>query len=402
MKLLPKKMFSSVRTPATGNILVTGKTSVTGNNRGSGKHSGAGRLLVVALFGVVLSGCSTIGYYSQIVSGHMRIVLGKRSVEEVVADESVDDSIKHRLNVAQQARKFAINSLELPDNQSYTSFYDTGRGFVTWNVIAAEEFSFQPRLWCFPIAGCVSYRGYYSEENAQRYADGLDAEGLDVAVNGATAYSTLGWFRDPLLNTMLERSDPSIASLLFHELAHQQLYVSDDSTFNESFATFVENEGLKRWQEHVMKTDPQLVDEDLTAALALGKQRRGEFINLLSGTRDDLTELYESEIAPEQMREQKRLRFDQMREDYALLKASWEGYEGYDRWFDRKLNNARLVAVGTYNDYIPAFQTLFERSGRSFPQFFIAAKEISKLPLEERTEVMQQLGAPVETSASSQ
>ena len=393
MKLLPEKMFSPAGTPATGKVPTVGT--------GPGRKSGAGRLLAVALFGVLLTGCTTIGYYSQIVGGHMRIVLGKRSVEEVVADESVDESIKHRLTVAQKAREFAIDSLELPNNQSYTSFYDTGRGFVTWNVIAADEFSFQPRLWCFPIAGCVSYRGYYSEDNAQRYADGLAEEGLDVAVNGATAYSTLGWFRDPLLNTMLQRSDPSIAALLFHELAHQQLYVGDDSTFNESFATFVENEGLKRWQEHVMKTDPELIDENLTEAIALGKKRRGEFIELLSATRDDLSELYESEIAPEQMREQKRLRFEQMREEYALLKASWDGYEGYDRWFERKLNNARLVAVGTYNDYIPAFQTLFERSGRSFEQFFIAAKELSRLPLDERTEVMQQLGAPVETSASS-
>jgi len=203
--------------------------------------SSPGRALVIIAALVFVSGCSTVGYYSQIVSGHMKIVLGKRSLADVASDENIDESLKHRLSVAQKARQFGIQELGLPNNESYTSFYDTGKRFVTWNVVASDEFSFEPRTWCFPIAGCVSYRGYYSEESAQEYADNLAAEeGLDVAVNGATAYSTLGWFKDPLLNTMLDRSDPSIASLLFHELAHQQLYVGDDSTFNESYASFVE------------------------------------------------------------------------------------------------------------------------------------------------------------------
>ena len=244
--------------------------------------------IALSLSTSLLAGCSTVGYYSQIVSGHMRIVMGKRPLAEVAIDETIDDSIKRRLDLAQRARVFGIEQLNLPNNESYTSFYDTGQEYVTWNVVAAKEFSLDPHNWCFPIAGCVSYRGYYSREDAQSYADGLAEEGLDVTVTGATAYSTLGWFEDPLLNTMLDRSDPSIASLLFHELAHQQLYVGDDSTFNESFATFVEKEGLKQWQKNEQLINPQLDQSAMAKELDVRKRRQQQFILLLTDTRDSL------------------------------------------------------------------------------------------------------------------
>jgi len=271
MKLFPLKH---------NNALVTGKRI-------------APTLTLAGMIGL-LAGCSTVGYYSQIVSGHMRIVMGKRPLAEIASDETIDDSIKRRLDLAQRARLFGIEQLNLPNNESYTSFYDTGQEYVTWNVVAAEEFSLNPHNWCFPIAGCVSYRGYYSKEDAESYAAGFKEQGFDVTVNGATAYSTLGWFEDPLLNTMLDRSDPSIASLLFHELAHQQLYVGDDSTFNESFASFVEKEGLKQWQKNEQQVNPQIDQSEMAKELEVRKRRQKEFIALLTSTRDSLAELYES------------------------------------------------------------------------------------------------------------
>ena len=198
------------------------------------------RLPVLLVLATALSGCGTVGYYSQIITGHMKIVMGKESVEKIVANEETDDLTRQRLQLALRAREFAIKELALPDTKSYTTFYDTGRDFVTWNVVAAPEFSFSPKTWCFPVAGCVSYRGYYAEADAKAYADSLAADGgMDVAVGGATAYSTLGWFSDPLLNTMLNRSESGLVALLFHEMAHQKIYVGDDSKFNESFAGFV-------------------------------------------------------------------------------------------------------------------------------------------------------------------
>ena len=368
MKLFPLKR---------NNALVTGKRI-------------APTLALAGMIGL-LAGCSTVGYYSQIVSGHMRIVMGKRPLAEIASDEAIDDSIKRRLDLAQRARLFGIEQLNLPNNESYTSFYDTGQEYVTWNVVAAEEFSLNPHNWCFPIAGCVSYRGYYSKEDAESYAAGFKEQGFDVTVNGATAYSTLGWFEDPLLNTMLDRSDPSIASLLFHELAHQQLYVGDDSTFNESFASFVEKEGLKQWQKNEQQVNPQIDQSEMAKELEVRKRRQKEFIALLTSTRDSLAELYESASEPDEMRQKKKQRFEQMRVDYAALKASWDDYPGYDQWMSQEMNNARLVAVATYNDYVPAFEVLFKESGSSFDQFYVAALELSKLPLEDRTAEMQKL-----------
>ena len=333
---------------------------------------------------MTVSGCAGIEYYSQIVSGPMRIVMGKQPVNEVTTDESVDEGLRRRLTLALQARDFAIDTLSLPDNESYTTFYDTKRSFVTWNVVAAQEFSFSPKRWCFPVAGCVSYRGYYAHEDATAYAKELDASGLDVAINGATAYSTLGWFADPLLNTMLNRSDTGIVSLLIHELAHQQLYVGDDSTFNESFASFVEQAGLALWQQQHGSTE-QL------AELTIRRKRQEDFIALLRSTRNDLQVLFDSAADETMMRQKKAERFTELRNDYETLKRNWGGYRGYDAWFGRELNNARLVSVATYNDYIPAFQALFEQSNQDFPTFYAAAQELADLPAAERTIKMRHL-----------
>lgn len=342
-------------------------------------------LIVLAAAAVSLSvGCSNVRYYSQIVSGHMQIVMGKKPVSELAEDSKVDDGLRRRIKLAVQARDFAVNELGLPDNKSYTTFYDTRRNYVTWNVVAAEEFSFTPKTWCFPVAGCVAYRGYYDVADAQGYAATLSDEGFDVTINGATAYSTLGWFADPLLNTMLNRSDSGIVALLIHELAHQQLYVGDDSKFNESFAVFVDQAGLERWQSKYGATE-QLPEIEQRRA------RQQDFISLLSEAREDLDGIYKSDIDKTVMRQQKAERFEQLRADYETLKQSWDGYSGYDAWFARDLNNARLVSVATYNDYVPAFRALFEQSDKNFPTFYAAAKALAELPAEERTRRMRAL-----------
>lgn len=342
------------------------------------------KAVAVLLVLSVVAGCSTVGYYSQIVSGHMKIVMGKKPLATVVQDDKTDSKTRHRLQVAAGAREFAIQKLQLPDNDSYTSFYDTKRNYVTWNVVAADEFSFNPRIWCFPVAGCVSYRGYYTKEKAQAYADRLAKEGYDVAVNGATAYSTLGWFADPLLNTMLNRSDASIAALIFHEMAHQKLYVGNDSKFNESFAGFVEQQGLALWQQQ-QGTSDQLTE------LEIRRKRHADFIQLLRDTRSDLQALYESGIDEPMMRDKKAARYQQLLLDYQSLKLSWNGYRGYDGWFQRELNNARLVSVATYTDYIPAFEVLFDESNRDFETFYLAAQKLSELAPDKRREKMQLL-----------
>jgi len=358
------------------------------------------RLRIPALLVLVLtlSGCGTVGYYSQIISGHMKIVMGKESVEKIVEREDTDDTTRHRLQVALQAREFAINELLLPNTKSYTTFYDTGRNFVTWNVVAAPEFSFAPKTWCFPVAGCVSYRGYYEESDAQSYASRLSSEeGLDVAVGGATAYSTLGWFSDPLLNTMLNRSDSSLVALLFHEMAHQKLYVGDDSKFNESFAGFVERAGLEMWLDK--HGDPKLLPE-----LDKRKQRQRQFIDLLLQARKNLQTVYDSNVDVERKKEQKDEQYEQLRQNYQALKASWDGYTGYDNWFSKPLNNARLVSVATYTDYLPAFRMLFLDSGENFEQFYKAAKKLADLSFDARQREMLMLSQRAESllSATSQ
>ncbi len=352
------------------------------------------RLLVMCIALTCLPGCSTVGYYSQIVTGHMKIVLGKRPVSAVIADQNLDEQTRHRLQVALDARQFAIDRLHLPENDSYTSYYDTGQQFVTWNVIAAEEFSLKPKTWCFPVAGCVSYRGYYAREDAAAYARKLQSAGMDTAITGATAYSTLGWFDDPLLNTILNRSDASITGLIIHELAHQQLYVADDSTFNESFATFVEREGLRRWQN-----DKSVSHEtDLVQQMALRAQRRRDFLDLLNNTKTGLLTLYASGKSESEMRSEKQQHFEQMKSDYSQLKQTWGGYQGYDGWFSRPLNNARLAAVGTYNDYLPAFSALFELSGDDFRTFYRASRELAEMPREKRNKRLSELALARETA----
>ena len=338
------------------------------------------------LLAVPLAGCQAVGYYSQAIGGHLALMRAREPIDELLADEATDPALREQLATLLEARRFAVARLALPDTDSYRSYAETGRRYVTWNVVAAPEFSVSAHTWCFPIAGCVSYRGYYAEADAREYADGFAERGFDVTVGGASAYSTLGWFDDPVLDTMLRGGELRYVGTLFHEMAHQRLYVKGDSDFNEAYATFVERQGVREWLESRGEGDRIAAYE---ASLARGEG----FAALLAETRESLAALYDEPREEGEMREAKARAFDAMRERYAALKASWDGYAGYDGWFARELNNARLVAVSTYRRRVPAFAALFEEVGRDLARFHEAAEALGELPEDERSARLDELAA---------
>lgn len=325
------------------------------------------------------TGCSTIGYYSQAVGGHLKLMRARQPIDEVLENESTSPELREKLQTLVDARKFAVSTLGLPDNDSYSTFVETGRAAVTWNVVAATEFSLSPKTWCFPVAGCVSYRGYFDRADADAYAAGLAEENYDVTVGGASAYSTLGWFDDPVLDTMLRGNDTRYVGTLFHELAHQVLYVKDDSNFNEAYASFVEQVGARMWLEQ--RGEPERI-----AQYDASLQRVEEFVELLKVTRNNLQLTFAKDLDEQTMRDEKAAVFEQMRADYALLKESWGGYSGYDNWFKRDLNNARLVAVSTYRRYVPAFYAMYLEAGEDLQRFYEVARVTAELPAVERRE----------------
>lgn len=321
---------------------------------------------IVALGVLPLSGC----YLLQAATGQMAIVSKREPIAAVLADAKTPSALRARLEYVAAARDFATRELGLPDNDSYRSYADIGRPYVVWNVFATDEFSVEPRRWCFPIAGCVVYRGYFSESSAQRYARRLRLSGNDAAVGGVAAYSTLGHFKDPVLSTMLVWSDAQLAATLFHELAHQVLYVPGDSEFNEAFATVVEEAGLERWLASRGRASDLVEWRDQ-------RERNSQFIDLLLRAREQLREVYRSGLPPEQMRDRKQYEFGKLKLEYAQLKRAWNGYAGYDRWFNRTLNNAHLVSAATYYGCVPGLRQLLISVGGDLPRFYAAARELA-------------------------
>lgn len=331
-------------------------------------------LLVSALLG--LQGCANLGYYLRAVDGQAELLERARPVADVVADPATPARLRARLATASRIRDFASASLSLPDNGSYRSYADLGRPYAAWNVFAAPEFSVDPKQWCFVVAGCVSYRGYPSEDEAQAFADTLRGEGYDVYVAGIPAYSTLGWFDDPLLNTFVQASDRTLAALVFHELAHQVVYAKDDTPFNESFATAVEREGVRRWLGAERQADG-------IAEWERSQHRAGAFHTLVEGGRARLREAYGRPATPEEKRRLKGALFDELRAAYRSLRESWGGYAGYDDWIDG-LNNARLSSVSAYDEFVPSFVALLGQAGQELPRFYEAVRELASLPWPER------------------
>lgn len=336
------------------------------------------RSLFVALLLLPAAGCSSLGYYGQAVNGQFEVYRKSRPVAEVIADPAADPALKEKLAAVQQVREYASRELGLPDNGSYRVYADLGRRYVLWNVFATPELSLEPLTWCFPVSGCVAYRGYFSREAAEAYAAELRAAGYDVHVGGVTAYSTLGWFSDPLLNTMIHRPLPEIAGLVFHELAHQQLYVRGDTTFSESFAMTVELEGVRRWLEANGNAGDY-------ARYALALERREQFAALVLRYRDRLEGLYAADIGVAEKRAGKAQLLSALRAEYQQVRASWGDDRRYDGWFAREINNAHIASVGTYHHHVPAFQALLARHEGDMPAFYRAVAELGQLPVLERS-----------------
>jgi predicted aminopeptidase len=337
----------------------------------------------------MLASCSSLNYYAQAAQGQLNLLSDARPIDEWLSDQNTEPKLKLRLATARQIRSFAVQELGLPDNQSYRNYASLARPFVLWNVVATPELSLRPVQWCFPVAGCVSYRGYYSKEDAQAYASELRAEGNDVQVGGVPAYSTLGWFSDPLISTFIYYPDAELARLLFHELSHQVLYVQGDSQFNESFASAVEEAGVERW---LSGFGNQTMRDNFVKFSA----RKQQFLALLMACRRALEASYAAKDSVAAKRAAKARHFQALKDDYLALKTRWNGFAGYDRFFAEPLSNAHLASIATYNDFIPAFRALLARE-KTFPRFYAAARALAELDKEERHRRLKQLAdtAPV-------
>lgn len=341
---------------------------------------------VIVALTLAAGGCARTGYYLQSVGGQLDLLSRRVAIEKLIKDPETPDELRQRLVTISVIRDFASSELGLPDNRSYRSYADLERRYVVWNVFAAGEFSVEPEIWCFPFVGCVAYRGYFSENSARQYAAKLADEGLDVYVAGIAAYSTLGRFADPVLNTMLTGDEISLAGLIFHELSHQQLYLRDATVFNESFASMVEEEGLRRWLA-------ERGNEKAWDDWVLRQDRWEQFNDIVAAARQRLVVLYESELAPDQMRSQKQQVIADLRAEHERLRQQWGGYSGYEGWFAGPLNNAQLSSVSTYRLLVPAFRQLLSESGSDMAVFFRRAEEIAALSDEEREKVLQELSA---------
>jgi predicted aminopeptidase len=336
-------------------------------------------ILLALAAGVVGAGCADLGYYAQSMHGQFSVMAARQPIGEVLADPATDPQLAARLKLVLEIRDYASRVLKLPDNGSYRSYADLQRPFVVWNVWAAGEFSVVPKQWCFPVAGCVTYRGYFAQAAAESYAREITVEGEETFVSGVPAYSTLGWFDDPVLNTFVRLPDYELARLVFHELAHQVVYVKDDTTFNESFATFVEDEGVKRWLRDTGRAAE-------LPAFEASQRRRAQFTALATSARDRLAALYRSDEPPARMRERKAAILAEAGHEYAALKAEWGAGLNYARLdaFVAGLNNAALASVGAYTALVPEFQKAFDRSGGDFARFYGEVKRIAALPPAER------------------
>ena len=348
------------------------------------------RLLCLLSSLVLLAGCETLAYYTQAIGGQIEISTRARPIEVVLQDPATDTSLRRRLESARAIREYASSALGLPDNGSYRSYADLGRPYVVWNVVAAPEFSTKAIKSCFPVAGCVTYRGFFNQAGAERHADSLRATGDDVQVAGIPAYSTLGWFDDPLLSSFISYQESELARLIFHELAHQMVYLKGDTVFNESFAVAVEREGVRRWLE------AQGRHADL-AAFRAARERYREFIALIETAKTRLERIYaaaQTGKSIESRRAEKRAAFDEFLREYAGLKARWGGFSGYDRIIGSAPNNALLASISAYSNLVPEFERILAESGGDLPRFYVTVKRIAEMPAAERCAVLSSASTP--------
>ncbi len=338
------------------------------------------KILPLLLFASLLStlgGCAQLGYYTQAMQGQMSLLASAKPIDTWLADPRVENKLKTRLRQARDIRAFAAAELGLPDNGSYKSYADLKRPFVMWNVVATPELSLKPLAWCFPVAGCVDYRGYYDRGAAQGFAAALRAQGHDVRVSGVPAYSTLGWFNDPVLSTFIDYPEAEIARLVFHELAHQVAYAPGDSQFNESFATAVEELGVARWLD-------RHGDDAMRERYRQYRQRKDDFLALLARHRLQLEASFAQETADADKRARKAQIFESMKQQYQRMKEEhWGGYTGYDHWFAEGLSNAHFALAATYHDLVPGFRGLYAQVD-DLHHFYSRVKTLAKLDRTQR------------------
>lgn len=342
--------------------------------------------LPLLLLATGLTGCQTAGYYKQAIQGQYQVLKHRRPMSELIADPQTPVSLNEKFRLILKLREFAATELKLPVNGHYQSYVDLHRRYIVWNVHAAPEFSLQPKTWWYPVVGSLKYRGYFSEPDAKRYAERLAGKGFDVYVDGVEAYSTLGWFKDPVLNTFINHSEPELAETIFHELAHQREFVRGDTDFNEAFATTVGQEGVRRWL--LASGDPAALEK-----YQLALRRNEQFVQLIQTTRCELESFYGEEksrattnasMSTAGKHRQKEIIIGRLRSNYDQLKTQWSGLHGYDNWFTQAVNNAQLNTVATYYDLVPAFQRLLQQNNSDPEKFYREVHTLGKLPKTER------------------
>jgi predicted aminopeptidase len=340
--------------------------------------------LLIIISATLLSGCASMSYYSQAVGGHLEVLRATRPIDEILADPAAEPALKKKLVEVKAIRDFATSELGLPDNGSYRSYADVGRPYVVWNVFAAPEFSLEPQKWCEPVVGCAGYRGFFSKRDAEQLAKQLASEGYDTHVGGVPAYSTLGYMSDPVLNTFLRHGSLEVARVIFHELAHQMAFANGDSVFNESFATAVENEGLRRWLT-------RLGNPEQGSKIESRHRRDRMFIDLVQTYRGKLKEIYAAKVPADDKRRAKAETIADMQRAYHEMQAGWAGEADYAHWFAQTPNNAKLATVSLYTQLVPAFEAMLEQEGRNLRRFYRRVAQLAKLPRAERQALLNKV-----------
>lgn len=341
-------------------------------------------ILLLPVVSLLFGGCAELAYYGHAAGGQLEVIGAREPVSEVIANPATDEKVRRQLELIQRARQFAIDELKLPDSDTFRDYADLKRPWVLWNVFATPELSLQAKQWCYPFIGCHGYRVYFAEDYAKTVASELEQAGMDVYIAHSPAYSTKGWFADPIYNPMLRYDDLTLVGILFHELAHERVYIINDSELNESFATIVQNEGIRRWLA-------QAENSAVYADYQRDQQRDDDFVKMVLEHREALQKLYDSVLPEEDKRAAKKKIFIDLKKNYALLKQTWGGYSGYDNWFEKPLNNARLAPIGTYHNAAPFFKTLLERQHYNLEVFYREVEKIAGLPAEQRVNVLQEL-----------
>jgi predicted aminopeptidase len=359
------------------------------------------KLLLVFLGAIAVaavSGCQAIGYYAQAMRGEYQILAHRKLIADLIADPQTPARLRKKLELVEELRTFAKDQLKLPVDGDYSKYVDVHREYVVWNVQAAPQFSLQPRTWWYPLVGSLEYRGYFSARGASNYAGRIARKGDDVYVDGIEAYSTLGWFKDPILNTFISLSDAELAEVLFHELGHRRVFARGDTDFNEAYATTVGQEGARRWLRASGRTN-------LLERYEIALRRNDQFVHLIMSTRERLETIYgdtldkngkvkAAKTLPQpaaELKVEKQRVFAELHRNYEQLKASWGGYPGYDDWFAHELNNAQLNTIANYYDYLPAFKRLLELNGGDMEKFYGEVERLSKMDKDRRHQWLRNL-----------